>query len=108
MAGTNETVELYNVTKEVAAKTTTKPQSNNKVNEVSTSTLVPPDYSYLNSIAKDPVARNEMLENETFIDELCDKVFEKLKTKLGTQNFCGPNCNINCNRNSNCDDGAKV
>lgn len=62
------------------------------------------DYSDLNSIAKDRDARNEILDNDSFIDELCEKVFKKLKTKLGKMNFCGANCNAN----GNCDVGAKV
>lgn len=55
------------------------------------------NYLDLNSIAKDPNARYEILENESFIDELCEKVFQKLRAKLG--NFCGANCSANCNAN---------
>lgn len=51
------------------------------------------DYSDLNSIAKDPVARNEILENDSFIDELCEKVLIRLRKKLASNDFCGPNCN---------------
>lgn len=54
---------------------------------------MPTDYSNLSSIAKDRDARNEILENDSFIDELCDKVFKRLKSKLIANFFCGPNCN---------------
>ncbi len=68
------------------------------------------DYSDLSSIAKDPVARNEILENDSFIDELCEKVFNKLRAKLAENYFCGTNCNTNSNTNCNncCADDATV
>ncbi|KAG4077852.1 hypothetical protein HA402_013786 [Bradysia odoriphaga] len=59
------------------------------------------DYSDLSSIAKDRDARNEILENDSFIDELCEKVLKRLTSKLGANFFCGPNCNTN-EKNNNC------
>lgn len=66
------------------------PKPNNEKSEI--------EFCDLSSIAKDPEARNEILENDSFIDELCEKVFDKLRTKI----FCGPNCNTTCN--AKCDD----
>ncbi|XP_037051567.1 uncharacterized protein LOC119085308 isoform X2 [Bradysia coprophila] len=60
------------------------------------------DYSDLSSIAKDREARNEILENDSFIDELCEKVLKKLTSKLAANFFCGPNCNTNENNNNCC------
>lgn len=59
----------------------------------------PMDYSDLTSIAKNREVRNEILENDSFIDELCEKVFNKLRSKLAANFFCGPNCG---NTSGNC------
>lgn len=53
------------------------------------------DYSDLSSITRDPDARHEILENDSFIDELCDKVLMRLKLKLKQNFFCGPSCGTN-------------
>lgn len=57
------------------------------------------DFSDLSSIAKDRTARNEILENDSFIDELCEKVLKKLRSKLAANFFCGPNCNTDVSTN---------
>lgn len=92
---------MDNTPKDVATSPTSKLQSK-KTNENTA------DYSDLSSIVKDPKSRNEILENDSFIDELCEKVFKKLRTKLGQQDFCGANCNTDCKTNCSGDDGAKV
>ncbi|KAJ6637309.1 hypothetical protein Bhyg_10039, partial [Pseudolycoriella hygida] len=73
-----------------------------EVNELST------HFSDLTSIAKDPNARNEILENESFINELCEKVFAKVGAMLQKENCCGPNCNMSFKPNREGEDDEKM
>lgn len=91
-------IDMEDMSKSKATDTTPQLQSSKASNVKPTG--ITTDYLDLNSIAKDPNARNEILENDSFIDELCEKVFDKLREKI----FCGANCNTDCCKR---DDGAK-